>query len=90
MKSDGLIILSLSECNFGFYKRLYEDRYENHMRLNLILSIFCMDNFELTNRVIDDIILSNLNRFNHEDIYIVGFLDVNMLIFQLLYRIIKI
>ena len=46
------------------------------MKLNVILTRFCRDNFELTNRVIDELVLNKINRFSHDDFCIVAYLDV--------------
>jgi hypothetical protein len=46
------------------------------MRINAILSMFCRGNFELSNRVIDELILNKINRFSHDDFYIMAYLDV--------------
>jgi hypothetical protein len=76
LTSHELVISSLSTKGFEFYKKLYEDRYENHLKLNTVLVTFVKGNFELTNRVIDELILSKINRFSHEDFYVLAFLDV--------------
>lgn len=71
-----LISISLGSRGFEFYKKMYEDRYENYIRVNTIVTRFCYDNFELSNKVIDELILNKINRFSHEDFYIMAYLDV--------------
>lgn len=68
--------ISLGTKGFEFYKKLYEDRYENYMRVNAILGMWCRENLELSNRVVDELILNKINRFSHDDFYIMAYLDV--------------
>ena len=57
-----------------WYKFIFKDRYE-YEQVNLILAKVSSKNQELTERLCK-MVLENLNRFSHEDAYILAYLHL--------------